>query len=165
MGNHCIDLAFRHKARTPSPLTLWKNIKNPTSKTADTRILGESQSDSADSSCHCEGVGRTDKVIALYRLREGAKRLQAIHIYINILEMQNLNIDSCDLTSSSLAMTESAWITSLLNGFTMTKTGKSHKSKKPIESPIIVITIRLYYNAKYIHIKDSYGNDTTTSPH
>ena len=49
LGNHCIDLAFRHKARTPSPLTLCQNTKNSTSKTADTRILGEMQGDSMES--------------------------------------------------------------------------------------------------------------------
>ena len=55
LGNHCIDLAFRHKARTPSPLTLCQNTKNSTSKTSNTRIFlnandAESQSDSAKDS-------------------------------------------------------------------------------------------------------------------
>ena len=54
LGNHCIDLAFRHKARTQSPLTLCQNAKNSTSKTADTRILGEMQGDSMESNRHCE---------------------------------------------------------------------------------------------------------------
>ena len=49
LGNHCVDLAFRHKARTQSPLSLCQNTKNSTSKTSNTRILGEMQGDSGDS--------------------------------------------------------------------------------------------------------------------
>ncbi|MGX3045701.1 hypothetical protein [Helicobacter sp. T3_23-1056] len=38
LGNHCRDLAFRHKARTSSALTLCQNAKNSTSNTANARI-------------------------------------------------------------------------------------------------------------------------------
>ena len=49
LGNHCIDLANFEHSQTHSLASHSKFAKNYTSKTADTRILGETQSDSADS--------------------------------------------------------------------------------------------------------------------
>lgn len=44
VGNHCIDLAVRHEARTTSALTSCQIAKNSTSTTAHTRILDSKES-------------------------------------------------------------------------------------------------------------------------
>ena len=49
LGNHCVDLANFECSQTPSLASHSKFAKNSTSKTANTRILGESQSDSMES--------------------------------------------------------------------------------------------------------------------
>ena len=113
LGNHCIDLAFRHKARTQSPLSLCQNAKNSTSKTANTRILGETQGDSAEfnaESLESSLRGQSPKQ-SIYetnltesRRIERVKNAESLNDSNDSIEL-NHNMDCHDSATQNLAMT------------------------------------------------------------
>ena len=122
LGNHCIDLAFRHKARTPSPLTLCQNTKNSTSKTSNTRIFlnandAESQSDSAkDSADSIESAkdsshstqGLKDSITSSHSiksLKDSIDSAESFHDSNDSAESSN-KMDCHDSATQNLAMTD-----------------------------------------------------------